>query len=310
MTSAMSSATEASAIEAPLEDLMVAMDVVDTVRHRQIIVDRELNADTRRERLLQRLREIYAAQGIEVTEAALESGVAALEEERFRYEPNTTGFGVWLAKIYVRRDRWLRPFLLLASLLFVVWFGWYFTLAIPEQRLRDALPGKISATHAAILGQADGEVEPRLADEYLNKARSAMAAENYAQAERLHAEMLDLKKRLEGTYEVRIISRPNTASGVWRVPEVNSNARNYYLIVEAVTPSGQTVAVPIRSEEDGDTRTVFTWGVRVSESTFEAVAADKRDDGIIQGDVIGMKAAGRIEPDYLIDTSGATITEW
>lgn len=310
MTSAMSSATGTAAIEAPLEDLMVAMDVVDTVRHRQIIVDRELNTDTRRERLLQRLREIYAAQGIDVTEAALESGVAALEEERFRYEPNTTGFGVWLAKIYVRRDRWLRPFLLLATLLFVVWFGWYFTLALPEQRLRDELPGKISATHAAISGQADGEVAPRLADEYLSKARSAMAGDNYAQAERLHAEMLDLKKRLEGTYEVRIISRPNTASGVWRVPEVNSNARNYYLIVEALTPSGQTVAVPIRSEEDGNTRSVYTWGVRVSESTFEAVAADKRDDGIIQGDVIGMKAVGRIEPDYLIDTSGATITEW
>lgn len=306
----MTSMTDATAVEAPLEDLMVAMDVVDTVRHRQLIVDRELNADARRERLLQRLREIYAAQGIEVTDAALESGVAALEEERFRYEPKATGFGVRLARLYVRRERWLRPFFLLAILLFVVWFGWYFTMALPEQRLRDALPDTIAATHAAILQQADGEVAPRLADEYLSKAKRAMASGNYAQAERLHSEMLALKTSLQGSYEIRIVSRPNAVSGVWRVPEVNANARNYYLIVEAVTPTGQISAVPIRSEEDGKTRSVTIWGVRVSESTFEAVAADKRDDGIIQGDVIGMKAVGRVEPDYLIDTTGATITEW
>lgn len=306
----MTSAADATAVEAPLEDLMVAMDVVDTVRHRQLIVDRELDADARRERLLQRLREIYAAQGIEVSEAALEAGVAALEEERFRYEAQTTGFGVKLAKIYVRRGRWLRPFSLLAVLALVVWFGWYFLVALPEQRLRDGLPGKINATHAAIMHQATGELAPRLADEYLGKANRAMADKNYTHAQRLHDEMLSLKSRLEGTYEIRIISRPNELSGVWRVPAVNSAARNYYLIVEAVRPSGQVVAVPIRSEEDGNTRTVSTWAVRVSKATFDAVAADKRDDGIIQGDVIGAKAAGRIAPDYLIDTTGATITEW
>ena len=90
----MSRDVTAGAHEAPLEDLMVAMDVVDTIRHRQLIVERELNADGRRERLIERLREIYTQQGIEVTDAALEAGVDALEQARFAYTPTPGGFSL------------------------------------------------------------------------------------------------------------------------------------------------------------------------------------------------------------------------
>jgi len=296
--------------KAPLEDVMIAMDVVDTIRHRQLIVDRELDSEARRERMLQRLREIYAAQGIEVTDDALQAGVAALEEERFRYDPPNAGLGTRLAKIYVRRDRWLRPVTLLSVLVAVVWLGWHMMVSLPKQQFEDALPGQINATYVAISSQATGENAIRAADEYLTKARAALADENFSLAQEFHAEMKNLHDRLQGAYEIRIISRPNQLSGVWRVPSVNESARNYYLIVEAVTATGRTVAVPIRNEEDGETRTVSTWGVRVDADTFEAVAADKRDDGIIQGEIIGNKPAGRIEPEYSINTTGATITEW
>jgi len=37
--------------KAPLEDLMAAMDVVDTLRHDQSLAERELDGDGRRERL-------------------------------------------------------------------------------------------------------------------------------------------------------------------------------------------------------------------------------------------------------------------
>jgi len=59
---------------------MLAMDVVDTLRHRQQLVDRELDAEARRERLVEKLREIYASQGLNVTDEMLEEGVRALEE--------------------------------------------------------------------------------------------------------------------------------------------------------------------------------------------------------------------------------------
>ncbi|MGI9249399.1 MAG: DUF6384 family protein, partial [Woeseiaceae bacterium] len=111
-------------------------------------------------------------------------------------------------------------------------------------------------------------------------------------------------------YKVRIVSRPNEISGVWRVPDVNPDARNYYLIVEAVAPSGNVIAVRVHNEEDGRSVEKSKWGLRVSEDTFEAVAADKRDDGIIQGDVVGTKQIGALDPEYVIPTTGATITDW
>ena len=91
---------------APLDELMLAMDVVDTLRHQELVLARELEADDRDERLLERLREIYTAQGIEVTDEVLAQGVAALREERFVYPGPAPSFGRSLATLYVTRGRW------------------------------------------------------------------------------------------------------------------------------------------------------------------------------------------------------------
>ena len=62
----------------PLNDLMLAMDVVDTLRHGETLVERELSAEDRRKRMIERLREIYRQQGITVPDRVLAEGVAAL----------------------------------------------------------------------------------------------------------------------------------------------------------------------------------------------------------------------------------------
>ena len=77
----------ATAEKAPLDDVMLAMDVVDTLRHNQDLVARELAGEARETQLIERLRTIYHQQGIEVTDAILKQGVAALEESRFVYTP-------------------------------------------------------------------------------------------------------------------------------------------------------------------------------------------------------------------------------
>ena len=56
--------------------------------------------------------------------------------------------------------------------------------------------------------------------------------------------------------------------------------------------------------------TVSTWGVRVDETTFQRIAADKQDDGIIQNNVFGRKKKGYLAPEYLIPNSGGFITSW
>jgi dienelactone hydrolase len=61
-----------------LDDIMIAMDVVDTLRHREDLVRRELSEEDRETELIARLRKIYKDQGIDVPDSVLADGVKAL----------------------------------------------------------------------------------------------------------------------------------------------------------------------------------------------------------------------------------------
>ena len=101
---------------------MLAMDVVDTLRHRRLLVKRELNSAERDQQLLGRLREIYRSQGIDVSDEVLRAGVEALREERFTYRPPHSTLAVRLARIYVQRGKWgLRSVIALLVVLLVRW---------------------------------------------------------------------------------------------------------------------------------------------------------------------------------------------
>ena len=52
------------------------------------------------------------------------------------------------------------------------------------------------------------------------------------------------------------------------------------------------------------------WGLRVDEATYNKVAADKRDDGIIENPVVGAKHRGELDPEYTVATTGAAVTKW
>lgn len=103
----------------PLDEFMLAMDVVDTLRRGERLAEKELNAEDREQALKKRLREIYASQGIDVSEHVLAEGVAALREERFKYQPPERGFGARLATLYVNRDKWMKPALIGIGVLLV-----------------------------------------------------------------------------------------------------------------------------------------------------------------------------------------------
>ncbi len=409
---------------------MLAMDVVDTLRHRRLLVERELRSDKRDGKLLDRLREIYRSQGMEVSDEVLQAGVAALREERFTYQSPAKNLAVRLAHLYVQRGKWgLRVGIALAAVL-LVWLGYFFFVSGPtEQRLhaqvaalnneigatteriqvlaqesariKAALDGytrdvpqeyrKVAATKLtgaksallqadALIGSANGlsqeanirsedyssrstkagerlkdqqslvakldqtikqardfladidslKIFPgqltqlsdaalavakekqagRLAKQYLKNGMSALRGGQIAEAEAALSELKSLNTQLLQSYSLQVVSRDGERSGVWRVPERNPNARNFYLIVEAVGRDGKSLTMTITNEEDGDRVQTRKWGLRVGERTYQRVAADKRDDGIIQGRRIGEKRRGYLEPEYLIQTSGDAITKW
>ena len=87
MTEPEAAAEKPAAAPATLDDLMLAMDVVDTLRHRERLVERELNEEVREEQLIDRLRTLYKSQGIDVPDSVIAEGVKALKENRFVYTP-------------------------------------------------------------------------------------------------------------------------------------------------------------------------------------------------------------------------------
>ena len=294
----------------PLEDIMVAMDVVDTLRHQQGIAERELDGAGRRERLMQRLRDLYKAQGIDVPDHVLKEGIEALEQERFQYQTTPPSFATRMAKIWVTRGRWGKPVGFLA-VLGSLFSGVYFvTDVLPEQRVRSAIPEQLQASLSTIRVVAKNPEVVADAEQRVRAAKQALANEDYQQAEVVVSDLKHVGDLLQTEYTIRVTSKPNQSSGIWRVPDANESGRNYYLIVEAIDKNNKVVALDVLSEESNKRKNVKTWGLRVSEQAFYQIAADKNDDGIIQGNRIGSKAIGFLKPTFSVATTGATITEW
>lgn len=290
----------------PLDDVMLAMDVVDTLRRRARLVQRELDTEGREQDLKERLRKIYQAQGIEVPDHILEEGVAALREDRFVYKPPPEGLAVKLARLYVSRGRWGKWVLGGVGLLIVALATNYFIVVAPDA----ALPEALSTAHAQAVEVAASEDAKEAAGRLLNAGKAALGEGDRNTARDVLRSLEDLRAGLEQEYSLRIVNRPGESSGVWRVPDINTRARNYYIIVEAIDPTGRVLRVPITSEETGKTERVAKWGLRVDEATFQRVARDKQDNGIIERDRFGYKERGHLVPKYDIPTTGGAITDW
>ena len=413
-----------------LDEVMLAMDVVDTLRHQRSLVERELESEDRERELIDKLRKIYADQGLEVSDEVVVQGVRALREERFAYRPPKKGLKTSLARLYVNRGRWAKGAAIGLVALAALWAGYRYLVVHPAERERTELAreltGRTSAQQdrvsglrakvesagralqkelgsgsdveaaairrlaervrqglAAAAGRLDafeklppvggvdaGSVAEKVAgvqrrlterNEFLELAQKdldtaqaaiesirtlkgetagldALRADALKDAreagvagkiEALYAnattaaEAGDLESlrtarqalqyvhdMLRQEYSIQIVSRPGTPSGVWRYPANSRTARNYYLIVEAITASGQNLKLPITSEEDGKVRTVSEWGLRVDQQAYEQVRRDKEADGIVNRKHVGGKKRGFLTPEYSLSTTGAAITEW
>jgi len=290
----------------PLDEIMLAMDVVDTIRRRERLLQRELDTEGREEDLKERLRRIYQAQGIDVPDHVIAQGVAALKEGRFVYTPPADGIATKLARLYVSRGRWGKWVLGALGALLVAGAAYWATVVAPTAEL----PRRIEAVHAEVLQVAATEDARAAAGQLLAAGRAALRDEDTGRAKAALTSLENLRTGLEQEYTLRIVNRPGEQSGVWRIPDVNAAARNYYIVVEPIDARGDVLTVPVENEETGRTERVKKWGLRVDERTFNAVANDKTDDGIIQRDRVGAKRRGALVPEYELPTTGAAITQW
>lgn len=155
------------------------------------------------------------------------------------------------------------------------------------------------------------DVEPEAAKEVAelrDSIEQAIGSNNWQRAGTRLAELQSLTDLLDREHELRIPSRGR--SGVWRHPNNNRRARNYYIIVEAIDSSGKPVKLPIKSEEDGRVRTVSKFGVRVPTEVYEQIKADKLDNGIIDQRRFGAKRRGSKATEYRFKTMNGMIHRW
>ncbi|MGD8970881.1 MAG: DUF6384 family protein [Desulfobacterales bacterium] len=423
-------AEEQTSKKIDLSEVMLAMDVVDTLRHQRSLVQRELQSEDREADLIEKLRKIYTDQGLEVSDEVIAEGVKAMREERFAYRPPPGGLKTTLARLYVNRGRWAKRAMLFLIAAAAVWAGYRYLYVMPAERGRGRLAQELKTqvsgqqermiilreeinaatgeleealqsvpasvlsparrlsdgarqsltsaarqlraaerlepvagidpntleTNAAIIQQrlterkgildgaqtdlesaqaanrsilslgtefndldslrvealkatSEKEVAERVEALY-NNALSAVKSGDLETARTARNALQTTRDMLGQEYTLQIVSRPGTPSGVWRYPVDSRTARNYYLIVEAVLPSGQRLKLPITSEEDGKVRELSEWGLRVEPQVYEQVRQDKQQDGIVNRKIVGFKKRGHLTPEYSVATTGGTITEW
>lgn len=303
---------------APLDEVMLAMDVVDTLRHSEKLVARELGEEEREGALMERLRKVYSQQGIDVPDRILREGVAALSEARFAYTPPTGGVGYMLAKIYVSRKKWGKPVLVIALAAIIGFAGYNFAYKpfvegqanAAIERVQIELPARLDQLLAQIKSTSKVESAVASAREVASRGKAAAASSDASRAEQAIAELTATLAQLQNEYRLQIVNREGEDTGVWTYPDVNESARNYYIIVEAIGTDGDPQPQTIINEETGQTEQVSQWGVRVSEVVFNGVRDDKVDDGIIQNNIMGLKQYGYLDVDYVLPVLGGEITQW
>lgn len=297
---------------------MLAMDIVDTLRHRELILANELGDAERKEALIRRLKDIYHAQGIEVSDRILEDGVKALEDHRFVYDPPKDSFAIKLARVYINRGNWGPALLFIAGAALALTAAYEFGFERPREtraerariELSFELPKEITAARDGALALAETDAaRARIETSYRDGVAAAKAGDASGARDAV-GELSFLASVLEQDLSIRVVSRPDEYSGVFRIPDDAPDARNYYLIVEAVDAKGRAHDIEISSEEDRKVKRAGVWGVRVPEGEFNRIAADKQDDQIIQQADIGRKPKGALAPLYDIPTAGGAILEW
>jgi hypothetical protein len=313
-------AETAASAEKPqtLDELMIAMDVVDTLRHREDLVRRELDEEGREAELIERLRKIYQDQGIEVPDRVLLDGVKALKDSRFVYTPPPAGWKRTMLTVWAKRQTYGKRLGALVLVLAGAAWVYYFMVARPARlaqeqariELTQTLPKALRDAHAEVLAIATDKAAKEKADALLADGEREIRAGNRAGVARIKEELVALRGELTREYRLTIVSRPGEKTGVWRIPPGRSKAKNYYLIVEAVGPDGRKLALRIRNEETGATETVTKFGVRVPEAVYEAVRRDKEDDGIVQRNVFGVRKRGSQAVDYQMPFEGGFLTKW
>jgi hypothetical protein len=133
-----------------------------------------------------------------------------------------------------------------------------------------------------------------------DRAREAIKGLDIRGAESVIDELESMKSYALTPFQLRVVDRTGIKSGAERIQNGASSGQGkaWYLIVEAVDPTGRVVPLKITSSESGQTREVKYFGLRVSSDEYQRVKADKQADGKVDQRDMGSKGDRTFEISY------------
>jgi hypothetical protein len=142
----------------------------------------------------------------------------------------------------------------------------------------------------------------------LEETRTLLGSGNVAAAETMLSDLSTKLEMLAMTYSLRIVSEEGERTGVQR--SFQDSASSYYIIVDAIDSAGNPVKLPITNVETKRKEMVSRFGIRVPQEVYNAIGKDKQDDGIVDKNIFGRKAAGELEPQLDFQALEGYITHW
>ncbi|TWT77990.1 hypothetical protein Pla123a_17890 [Posidoniimonas polymericola] len=297
------------------------MDVAAAIRKERLTAEQQLNIDETKQLLRERLLETARITGDPVTEQEIDAAIDAYYERRHEFTPPEPGMETLLASLYVRRGTITKLAITVATITALWWSVFAFGLVGPkrqERRLAELYTGV--QTNAAVVDELAQTPDLRQRVEQLvAQADAARAAGDADALQNVQAELMEQAATLKQQYVIRVVAGENERSGTERLFTDADGTRTsgFYLIVQAETPAGEALKLPIRDAESGEIRLVSRWGEQVPESVFEQIAADKQTDGVVDNRDFAEKEVGRLEPTVRLTgpdgaplTRGRQITTW
>ena len=116
-------------------------------------------------------------------------------------------------------------------MLFGLWLSYYLIAVRPESVARAALPAELAQRYQEVVkATADGTALAQ-AGQYKSLGELALEDGRYDETRSAIENLQQMHRQLKLAYKLQVIQRAGEQSGVWRIPDVNTRARNYYLII-------------------------------------------------------------------------------
>jgi len=331
-----------------MHDMLRMMDVASALRRGREAAEAQLDLGEHKQQLRERLLATARASGESVTEAEVDTAIEHYLEHQHRYEDPPAGWGRFWAYAWVFRGRLLVGLAVLA--VFVVG-GVMLAQALSqmaeqpslpppqphqEERVEDSAPTqpvrparagvpdvspldaartRFERTAAAAKTLAFGEQARERVRSVTASGTAASQREDLDGLRKAQRGLEAVMRRLDEEYELRIVDRRGTKSGVDRYDR-DGRLSGYYVFVEAWT-DGRRLQRSIDNAETGRTERVTMWGEQVPTNVWQRLVADKKADGVLDEVLFARKRRGYLDEDIVLDDGsgsavrrGRRITKW